>query len=208
MLKRIFDFTVAFVVLLCLSPVLLVVSFLIARNMGWPVLFKQARPGLDEKIFFLRKFKTMSDAKDNKGSLLEDEKRITDFGHFLRNSSIDELPGLWSVLVGDMSLVGPRPLLVEYLERYSSEQARRHLVKPGITGWAQVNGRNAISWEDKFKLDVWYVEHQSFWLDIKILFLTVKKVFFKEGISQQGHATMPVFMGTQTNVEEKHSPNN
>ena len=208
MFKRLFDFIAAFVTLLCLSPVLLVVSCLIAINMGWPVLFKQARPGLNEKIFFLRKFRTMSDAKDGKGVLLEDDKRITGFGHFLRNSSIDELPGLWSVLVGDMSLVGPRPLLVEYLERYSPEQARRHTVKPGITGWAQVNGRNAISWEDKFRLDVWYVDHQSFWLDIKIIFLTVKKVFFKEGISQQGHATMPVFMGTQVIENKKDSSNN
>ncbi len=201
MSKRSFDFFVALVALLCLSPVLLVVSFLIARKMGRPVLFKQARPGFNNKTFYMQKFRSMTDVKDAQGNLLADEERITRFGHFLRNSSIDELPGLWSVLVGDMSLVGPRPLLVEYLERYSPEQARRHKVKPGITGWAQVNGRNAISWEDKFKLDVWYVENQSFWLDIKILFLTMKKVFLKENISQQGHATMPVFKGTQTKTE-------
>ena len=203
MLKRSFDIVVALLVLLFLSPVLLVVSLLISVNMGRPVLFKQARPGLNEKIFFMKKFRSMSNAKDADGNLLDDEKRITSFGQFLRNSSIDELPSLWSVLIGDMSLVGPRPLLVEYLKRYTPEQARRHAVKPGITGWAQVNGRNAIGWEDKFKLDVWYVEHQSFWLDIKIIFLTVKKVFLKEGVSQRGHATMPVFMGTQAKADEK-----
>lgn len=201
MLKRSFDILVSLLVLLCLSPVLFFISFLIAIKMGRPVLFKQARPGLNGKIFFMRKFRSMSDAKDGNGNFLDDEDRITAFGYFLRNSSIDELPGLWCVLIGDMSLVGPRPLLVEYLDRYTPEQARRHAVKPGITGWAQVNGRNAITWEEKFKLDAWYVDHQSFWLDIKVLFLTLKKVLFKENISQKGHATMPVFMGTKTESE-------
>lgn len=202
MVKRTFDFIVALLTLLLLSPVLIVISFLIAWKMGRPVLFKQARPGLNNQTFYMQKFRSMTDAKDRSGTLLTDEQRITGFGHFLRNSSIDELPGLWSVLVGDMSLVGPRPLLLEYLDRYTPEQAKRHEVKPGITGWAQVNGRNAISWEDKFKLDVWYVENPSFLLDIKILFLTVKKVFFKENISQDGHATMPVFMGSQADTKD------
>jgi sugar transferase EpsL len=195
MLKRSFDLLVSLVILLLLSPLLVVVSLVVIKKMGRPVLFKQPRPGLNNKIFYMQKFRSMSNAKDKKGNLLPDEKRITSFGLFLRNSSIDELPGLWSVLKGDMSLVGPRPLLVEYLERYSTEQARRHNVKPGITGWAQVSGRNSLSWEEKFKLDVWYVDNQSMWLDLKILFLTVKKVFFKEDISQVGHATMPIFKG-------------
>ncbi len=203
MLKRSFDFIVVLVALLLLAPVLILFSLLVAMNMGRPVLFRQARPGLNSSIFYMLKFRSMSDATDTNGDFLTDEERITGLGHFLRNSSIDELPGLWSVLKGDMSLVGPRPLLVEYLDRYSPEQARRHEMRPGITGWAQVNGRNAISWEEKFKLDVWYIEHQSFWLDLKILLLTVKKVFFKEDINQQGHATMPVFMGKQDHAEDK-----
>ncbi len=201
MLKRSFDFIVALLALFLLSPVLIVVSFLVVRKMGRPVLFKQARPGLNNQTFYMYKFRSMTDTKDVSGTLLTDEQRITGLGHFLRSSSIDELPGLWNVLVGDMSLVGPRPLLIEYLDRYTPEQARRHEVKPGITGWAQVNGRNAIRWEDKFRLDVWYVENQSFLLDIKILFLTVKKVFFKEDISQDGHATKPAFMGSQTDTK-------
>lgn len=194
-MKRIFDFSLAISVLLILSPALLVLAVLISINMGRPVLFKQARPGLQGKVFHMWKFRSMNDNLDSEGKLLPDEQRITKLGHFIRNSSLDELPGLWCVLNGNMSLIGPRPLLVEYLDRYSPEQARRHEVKPGITGWAQVNGRNAISWEEKFKLDVWYVDNQSFWLDLKILFLTIKKVIVKEGINQDGHVTMPVFMG-------------
>lgn len=197
MLKRLIDFTVSFLALVLLSPVLLILSIFIAFNMGSPVLFKQARPGLKGKIFYMWKFRSMLNLHNEHGDLLADEQRITRLGHIIRNTSLDELPGLWCVLKGDMSLVGPRPLLVEYLGRYSPEQARRHDVKPGITGWAQVNGRNAISWEEKFKLDVWYVDNQSLWLDIKILFLTIKKVFFKEDINQDGHATMPIFMGNQ-----------
>lgn len=201
MLKRIFDFLIALLALLLLSPILVIISLLISINMGRPVIFKQARPGLNGKIFYLRKFRSMTDAKDSNGNLLDDADRVTGFGHFLRASSLDELPGLWSVLIGDMSLVGPRPLLVEYIDRYTPEQAHRHDVKPGITGWAQVNGRNAISWEEKFSLDLWYIENRSFWVDMKILFLTFKKVIMKEGISRKGHATMPVFMGTSSDEE-------
>lgn len=205
MFKRIIDFSLSFLALIFLSPILLILALVIAINMGRPVLFKQARPGLNGKIFYMWKFRSMLELRDAAGQLLPDEQRITKLGHFIRNTSLDELPGLYCVLSGGMSLVGPRPLLIEYLERYSPEQARRHDVKPGITGWAQVNGRNAISWEDKFELDVWYVDNQSLWLDLKILLLTIKKVFFKEGISQEGHATMPVFMGSKKNItgEEK-----
>lgn len=165
--------------------------------MGSPVFFRQLRPGLNGDTFAMIKFRTMTHAHDRNGVPLSDEKRITKVGQFLRSSSLDELPALWNVIKGDMSFVGPRPLLVEYLPLYSPEQARRHEVKPGITGWAQVNGRNAISWEDKFKLDVWYVDNRSFWLDVKIIFLTVVKVFKREGISQDGHSTMPFFTGTK-----------
>jgi len=163
--------------------------------MGHPVIFKQTRPGLFGKSFNMIKFRTMEDAFDSTGYPLPDEERLTSFGKFLRSTSLDELPGLWCVLKGDMSLVGPRPLLVEYLPLYSDEQARRHNVRPGITGWAQVNGRNAISWDEKFELDLWYVDNQSFWLDIKILSLTVKKVFVREGISADGEVTMSKFKG-------------
>ena len=165
-------------------------------NLGSPILFKQTRPGLNGKLFEIVKFRTMRNAVDVNGNLLPDAERITPFGIFLRSTSLDELPGLWNVLKGEMSLVGPRPLLVEYLPLYSIEQARRHNVRPGVTGWAQVNGRNAISWEDKFKLDVWYVDNQSFWLDIKILWLTVRKVLVKDGISANGEVTMSKFMGS------------
>ena len=165
--------------------------------MGRPVIFTQTRPGLKSKSFNMIKFRTMKDATDSLGNQLPDEERLTSFGQFLRSTSLDELPGLWCVLKGDMSLVGPRPLLVEYLPHYSDEQARRHNVRPGITGWAQVNGRNAISWEQKFEYDVWYVDNQSFWLDIKILALTVKKVFVREGISAEGEVTMSKFTGSQ-----------
>ncbi|MGE6229102.1 sugar transferase [Paenibacillus chitinolyticus] len=199
MLKRGFDLFVSVTGLLFLLPFILLLAFLIRTKLGSPVLFKQQRPGLHGKPFYVYKFRTMTNEKDENGTLLPDHLRLTSFGKFLRKLSLDELPQLVNVLRGDLSLVGPRPLLMDYLSRYTPEQARRHLVKPGITGWAQVNGRNAIKWEEKFELDVWYVDHQSFWLDIKILFLTVKKVFKSEGINQTGHVTMPVFMG----LEEK-----
>ena len=195
-MKRIFDFLVALFALLTLLPVVIVVAVLIRFKLGSPILFTQDRPGLHGKIFKMMKFRSMLDAKDKQGNLLPDDERMTKFGAFLRSTSLDELPGLLNVIKGDMSLVGPRPLLVQYLPLYNSEQARRHNVRPGITGWAQVNGRNAISWEDKFMLDVWYVDNQSFWLDIKILFLTVKKVFVREGISADGHVTIEPFKGS------------
>jgi len=181
--------------LIMLSPIIILLTVLIAIKMGRPVIFSQIRPGLKSKTFNMIKLRTMKDAVDAEGNQLPDEERLTSFGKFLRSTSLDELPGLWCVLKGDMSLVGPRPLLIEYLPLYSDEQAMRHNVRPGITGWAQVNGRNAISWDEKFKLDVWYVDNQSFWLDIKILFLTVKKVFVREGISADGEATMSKFEG-------------
>jgi len=196
-MKRFFDIVISLIVLLMLSPVALLVCLLVAWRLGWPALFFQNRPGLYGDVFEMIKFRSMRDALDEQGNVLPDSERLTHFGEKLRSSSLDELPGLWSVLKGDMSLVGPRPLLVEYLPLYSTEQARRHDVRPGITGWAQVNGRNAISWEEKFKLDVWYVDNQSFWLDIKILFLTVKKVFVKDGISAEGEVTMPKFKGAK-----------
>jgi len=173
--------------------VILVANF----KLGSPILFKQIRPGLNGELFKMMKLRTMSNVVDKKNNLLPDDKRMTAFGSFLRSTSLDELPGLWNVFKGEMSLVGPRPLLVEYLPLYSTEQARRHNVRPGVTGWAQVNGRNAISWEDKFKLDVWYVDNQSFWLDIKILWLTVRKVLVKDGISADGEVTMPKFLGSK-----------
>ena len=194
-MKRTIDFGVALCLLLTLSPVLAIVGWLVSRKLGSPVLFTQTRPGLYGKPFRMIKFRSMTDARDANRELLPDAIRLTAFGKFLRASSLDELPGLWNVLKGDMSLVGPRPLLMEYLPRYTPEQARRHAVRPGITGWAQINGRNAISWNQKFQLDVWYVDNQSFWLDLKILLLTVKKVFVREGISAEGEATMPKFTG-------------
>ena len=195
-MKRTTDFIAALCLLILFSPILLMVALLVSRKLGSPVLFSQVRPGLYGKPFRMIKFRTMTDARDANGELLPDSIRLTTFGKFLRSSSLDELPGLWNVLKGDMSLVGPRPLLMEYLPRYTPQQARRHAVRPGITGWAQVNGRNAISWNQKFKLDVWYVDNQSFWLDLKILLLTVKKVFVREGISAEGEATMPKFTGS------------
>ena len=195
-MKRFFDFLVALFALLILLPVIIVVAVLIRLKLGSPVLFTQDRPGLHGNIFKMMKFRTMLDGKDKQGNLLPDNERMTPFGAFLRSTSLDELPGLFNVLKGDMSLVGPRPLLVQYLPLYNKEQARRHNVRPGITGWAQVNGRNAISWEQKFKLDVWYVDNQSFLLDIKILLLTVKKVFVREGISADGHVTIEPFKGS------------
>ena len=196
MIKRIFDFLVALSSILTLLPVIIIVALLIRFKLGSPILFTQDRPGLHGKVFKMMKFRTMLDGKDKQGNLLPDNERMTKFGSFLRSTSLDELPGLFNVLKGDMSLVGPRPLLVQYLPLYSSEQARRHNVRPGITGWAQVNGRNAISWEQKFKFDVWYVDNQSFLLDFKILLLTVKKVFVREGISADGHVTIEPFKGS------------
>lgn len=195
-MKRVFDIFVSIVALVVLSPVIFIVSRKIVKNLGKPVLFKQKRPGLHGEIFEMIKFRSMRDAVDSKGNTLSDSERLTPFGLKLRSSSLDELPGLWNVLKGDMSLVGPRPLLVEYLPLYNTEQAKRHNVRPGITGWAQINGRNAISWDEKFKLDVWYVNNQSIWLDIKILFLTIKKVFIKDGISADGEVTMHKFTGS------------
>ncbi len=205
-MKRVFDFMVALVALFILLPVMLILALLVRVKLGAPVLFVQPRPGMDEKIFNMKKFRTMTNATDKQGNVLSDEQRMTKFGAFLRSSSLDELPGLFNVLLGDMSLVGPRPLLVQYLPLYNDEQSRRHEVRPGITGWAQVNGRNAISWEQKFTLDVWYVDNRSFGLDIKILLLTLKKVFVKEGISADDHVTMPVFCGSKqdTNVDNNH----
>jgi lipopolysaccharide/colanic/teichoic acid biosynthesis glycosyltransferase len=182
--------------LIFLSPVLLVLAVFVRRKLGSPVLFRQQRPGLNGKIFTMYKFRTMTDKRDGEGNLLPDEDRLPSFGKFLRSTSLDELPELINVLKGDMSLVGPRPLLVQYLPRYSDFQARRHEVRPGITGWAQVNGRNAISWEEKFSLDVWYVDNASFTLDLKILWMTVLKIMKREGISQEGQATMSQFLGT------------
>ena len=193
--KRLFDLLVATIGLLVISPVLLVIAILVRIQHGSPVLFRQKRPGLHGHPFRIFKFRTMTEARAADRTLLPDEQRLTPLGRFLRTTSLDELPELFNVVRGEMSLVGPRPLLMQYLERYSPEQARRHNVLPGITGWAQVNGRNALTWEDKFRLDVWYVDHWSFWLDLKILFLTVSKVFKREGISQPGHATAEEFMG-------------
>lgn len=195
LLKRLLDITASAVGLVVLSPVFLILVYLIRKNLGSPVFFTQIRPGLNGKPFKMYKFRSMRDAVDADGNPLPDSERLTPFGKKLRASSLDELPELWNVLKGDMSLVGPRPLLMSYLPLYNDFQRRRNEVKPGITGWAQVNGRNAISWDKKFELDVWYVDNLSFWLDIKILFLTIKKVFIKEGISAEGEATMPFFTG-------------
>ncbi len=195
MFKRLIDICASLCALILLSPVMAVVAWKIRQKLGSPVLFRQVRPGRDGKPFEMIKFRTMRDAVDAQGHPLADEERMTPFGSFLRASSLDELPELWNVLKGDMSLVGPRPLLMEYLPLYSPEQRRRHEVRPGVTGWAQVNGRNALSWEDKFKLDVWYVDNQSLLLDFKILFMTVKKVLVKEGISAEGNVTMSKFTG-------------
>ncbi|GAA3984008.1 sugar transferase [Comamonas faecalis] len=194
-MKRLLDFTVALLGLIALALPLCILILLIRRKLGSPVFFRQTRPGLHGKPFQMVKFRTMTDARDAQGALLPDADRLTPFGRFLRSTSLDELPELWNVLKGDMSLVGPRPLLMEYLPLYSPEQARRHAVRPGVTGWAQVNGRNAISWEEKFALDVWYVDHQSLALDLRILWLTVKKVLVREGISAAGEATMGKFTG-------------
>ena len=195
-MKRLFDFVVTLLGLIVASPLLILLWLLVRIQLGSPVLFSQTRPGLNGRPFTMYKFRTMTDECDADGNHLPDEQRLTDFGRFLRSTSLDELPELCNVLKGDMSLVGPRPLLVEYLPLYTPEQARRHEVRPGITGWAQVNGRNAISWEEKFKLDIWYVDHQSLWLYMMILWMTVVQVFKRTNISQEGHATMDAFKGS------------
>ncbi len=197
-IKRCFDILVSAAGLILLSPLLLILALLVRVNLGSPVFFRQERPGLHEKIFRLYKFRSMRDAVDKNGNELPDEQRLGRFGRLLRASSLDELPELFNVLKGEMSLVGPRPLLVKYLPLYNAEQHRRHDVLPGITGWAQTHGRNAISWEEKFKLDVWYVDHWTPWLDLKILFLTVKKVFIREGISSENQATTEEFKGSKS----------
>lgn len=198
-MKRFADFVLSFVGLLVLSPIILLLILLVSVKLGAPVFFTQPRPGLNGKPFRMVKFRTMTDARDRYGNLLPDAERLTRFGMFMRASSLDELPELWNVLKGEMSLVGPRPLLMEYLPLYNPDQARRHEVRPGITGWAQVNGRNALSWEEKFECDVWYVDHQSFALDMKILFMTLAGLFQRTGISHGGHATMPRFTGSGRN---------
>lgn len=195
MFKRLFDLVLTLLVGLIFLPVIILLAIIISRVIGSPIVFKQQRPGLYSKPFCIYKFRTMNNHKNAKGELFADADRLTALGQWLRSTSLDELPSLWNVLKGDMSLVGPRPLLMEYVPLYNEEQLRRHEVKPGVTGWAQVNGRNAISWEEKFKLDVWYVDHQSFWVDIKIILRTFKKVFFRHGISAEGEATMPKFTG-------------
>ena len=200
--KRLFDIVASASGLIFLSPLFLILIYLIRKNLGEPVFFTQERPGKDGKPFKMIKFRSMRDAVDKDGNPLPDSERLTPFGKKLRATSLDELPELWNVLKGDMSLVGPRPLLMSYLPLYNEFQFRRHEMKPGVTGWAQVNGRNALSWDEKFAHDIWYIDHYSFWLDMKILFLTVKKVFIKEGISAEGEATMPYFTGNDTDEKK------
>lgn len=202
MLKRLLDVIIASIALILLSPLYAFVAYKVKKNLGSPVLFRQVRPGLHGKPFEMIKFRTMKDAADEQGNPLPDSERLTAFGQMLRSTSLDEMPELWNVIKGDMSIVGPRPLLMEYLPLYNAEQAKRHNVRPGMTGHAQVNGRNAISWEEKFKLDTWYVENQSIWLDFKIMFKTVRKVLAKDDISAEGEATMTKFTGTKT--EKNH----
>ncbi|PRD09370.1 sugar transferase [Bacillus sp. MYb56] len=196
-MKRLFDLFVSLSLLVFLLPLIIIVAVLVRIKLGSPIIFKQQRPGLHGVPFFLYKFRTMNDEKDSEGNVLPDDVRFTRFGGFLRKYSLDELPQLFNVIKGDLSLVGPRPLLMEYLELYTEEQAKRHNVRPGITGWAQVNGRNAISWEEKFDFDVWYAKKRTFWFDMKILLLTAKKVFKSEGINQVGHVTVEKFNGTK-----------
>jgi len=198
MLKRLLDIIIASIALILLSPLYAFVAYKVKKNLGSPVLFRQVRPGLHGKPFEMIKFRTMKDAVDEQGNPLPDSERLTSFGQMLRSTSLDEMPELWNVIKGDMSIVGPRPLLMEYLPLYNAEQAKRHNVRPGMTGHAQVNGRNAISWEEKFKLDTWYVENQSIWLDFKIMLKTVKKVIAKDDINQAGEVTMTKFTGTKT----------
>ena len=199
-IKRLLDFTLSLLALIILSPVLLVTAALVRIKLGSPIIFHQERPGKSEKIFRLYKFRSMTDERDENGNLLPDDQRLTRFGQILRSTSLDELPELWNILRGDMSIVGPRPLLVKYLPLYNEEQRHRHDVRPGLTGWAQANGRNAISWEEKFKLDVWYVQHISFWVDVKVIFMTVKKVFCRDGISSETSVTMEEFSGTKESM--------
>jgi sugar transferase EpsL len=201
--KRIFDVVVSASALLALSPLLLVLALVIAVKLGPPVFFVQPRPGLNGRLFNMIKFRTMTSSVGASGALLPDEVRMTRLGQLLRSTSLDELPELWNVLKGDMSLVGPRPLLPSYLDRYTWRQARRHEVRPGITGWAQVNGRNALSWDEKFELDVWYVDNQTFRLDLRILLMTVLQIVRRQGITSEGHATMPEFMGNRARKEER-----
>ncbi len=200
--KRLFDIIASASGLIFLSPVFLILIYLIRKNLGEPVFFTQERPGKDGKPFKMIKFRSMRDVVDKDGNPLPDSERLTPFGKKLRATSLDELPELWNVLKGEMSLVGPRPLLMSYLPLYNEFQNRRHEMRPGVTGWAQVNGRNALSWDEKFAHDIWYIDHYSFWLDMKILFLTVKKVFIKEGISAEGEATMPYFTGNDTDAKK------
>lgn len=197
-MKRLTDIILSLVALLLFGFPLLLLAWQIRRKLGSPVFFRQVRPGLHGRPFQMVKFRTMTDARASDGQLLPDAERLTAFGRFLRSSSLDELPELWNVFKGDMSLIGPRPLLMDYLPLYTAEQFRRHEVHPGITGWAQVNGRNTLSWDEKFKLDVWYVDNRTLWLDIRILWLTVRKVLVRDGISAAGEATMPRFIGSQT----------
>ena len=196
-MKRIIDLLLSLTALVVLSPLLLIIAVIVRFRLGSPVFFRQVRPGLNAHPFAIVKFRTMTDALDENGNMLPDAERLPTLGRILRATSLDELPELWNVLKGDMSLVGPRPLLMEYLDLYTAEQSRRHDVRPGITGWAQVNGRNALSWEEKFALDVWYVDNQSLWLDAKILMMTLLKVIRREGVSHEGHATMEPFRGTR-----------
>jgi len=201
MIKRLLDIIIASIALILLSPLYFYVAHKVKKNLGSPVLFRQVRPGLHGKPFEMIKFRSMKDAVDAQGNPLPDSERLTPFGKMLRSSSLDEMPELWNVIKGDMSIVGPRPLLMEYLPLYNQEQAKRHLLRPGMTGHAQVNGRNAISWEEKFKLDTWYVENQSVWLDFKIMLKTVKKVLAKDDINEAGEATMTKFTGTQSDQQ-------
>lgn len=202
-MKRMFDLCISLLALLLLCLPLLFLVWAVRRKLGSPVFFRQVRPGLHGQPFEMVKFRTMTDERGADGALLPDAVRLTPFGRFLRATSLDELPELWNVLKGDMSLVGPRPLLMEYLPLYTPEQTRRHEVRPGVTGWAQINGRNAISWEEKFRLDVWYVDHRSLWLDVRILWLTIRKVLVRDGISAVGEATMPAFRGTESTRTEE-----
>lgn len=203
-MKRIFDFIVSLFLIMILLPAMAAVAFMVKVKLGSPVLFKQERPGLNNQPFYFLKFRSMTNERNESGNLLDDDKRMTPFGFFLRKYSLDELPQLFNVLKGDLSLVGPRPLLMEYLPLYTEKQIQRHLVKPGITGWAQVNGRNRLSWEQKFDLDVWYVHHRSFWLDMKIILLTVYKVLKSDGINEPGHVTAGQFKGFNSKAGGSH----
>ncbi|MFB3170660.1 sugar transferase [Neobacillus sp. 179-C4.2 HS] len=202
-MKRLFDLIVSLILLICFSPIFVTFAVLVKVKLGSPIIFKQQRPGLYGKPFYLYKLRTMTDERNHKGQLLSDDKRLTPFGQFLRKYSIDEYPQLINVIKGDISLVGPRPLLMDYLPLYTKEQSMRHHVRPGITGWAQINGRNSISWEEKFSLDIWYINNQNFLLDLKILLLTINKVITKEGIKHENHATMPTFKGVEERNEGK-----